>query len=684
MELTREVALKMYETMWKIRFFEESMREAYYEGKTPLFNIAAGPVPGEMHLSAGQEPAAVGMCIHLKPEDFVSATHRAHHVAIAKGVDLKKMAAEIFGKKTGLGKGKGGHMHLFDAKVNFSCSGIVGASFPQAAGAALAFKMMGTANVAVAYGGDGAANQGTFHEALNLAAIWKLPLIVVIEDNKWAISVPKSKSTAVERNSDRASAYGIPGIFVPDNDLFAMFEAAKKAVERARRGEGPTLIEIETYRLYGHFEGDPQVYRPKEEIEELWRKDPLKRVKQQLMDRGWLDEDLDKEIVGRAKAAVEEAMKFARESPYPDPEEALEDVFAVKPLPPEELARHAEPSFEELLKGERKLPMYKAIAEAIDQEMERDPRVFYMGEDVGVYGGIFGVTQGLYEKYGPERIRDTPISEAGFIGAAVGAAAVGMRPLVELMFVDFMGVTFDQIFNHMAKNHYMSGGQVKMPIVLTMAMGGGYNDAAQHSQVLYALFAHVPGLKVVVPSNSYDAKGLMVQAIREDDPVVYMFHKGLLGLPWMPYPETAITHVPEEPYTIPFGKARVVRSGKHVTVVASALMVHRALEAASILEKEGISVEVIDVRTLVPLDRKTIVDSIKETGRLLVVDEDYRSYGFTGEIAAVALEEAFTYLKKPFKRLAVPDTPIPYSRPLENYVLPSVERIVEAVKSLVG
>ena len=681
-ELTREIALWMYETMWKIRIFEESIREAYYEGKKPLFNIAAGPIPGEMHLAAGQEPAAVGVMAHLRPEDVVVGTHRSHHLAIAKGVDLKKLAAEIFGKVTGLGKGKGGHMHLFDSKVNFSCSGIVGASFPQAAGAALAFKLLGRDNVAVAYGGDGAANQGTFHEALNLAAVWDLPLIVVIEDNKWAISTPKSKSTAIERNSDRASAYGIPGVFVPDNDLFALFEAAGQAVERARKGKGPTLIEIETYRFFGHFEGDPEVYRPKEEVEELRKKDPIIRVREELKRRGWLDDEKDKEIVDRAKREVEEAIRFARESPYPDPEEAVRGVFSVEPPSPEELAKYTEPEFGELLRGERKLPMYKAIAEAIDQEMERDSRVFYMGEDVCAYGGIFGATQGLCQKYGPERVRDTPISESAFIGAAVGAAAVGMRPIVELMFVDFLGVTFDQIFNHMAKNYYMSGGQFKMPIVLTTAIGGGYSDAAQHSQVLYALFAHVPGLKVVVPSNSYDAKGLMIQAIREDDPVVYMFHKGLMGLPWMPYPETAITHVPEEAYTLPLGKARIVKKGKHVTIVSAGLMVHRALEAASILEKEGISVEVIDLRTLVPLDKKSIIESVKDTGRLLVVDEDYKSYGLTGEIAAIVLEEAADYIKA-YRRLAVPDVPIPYSRPLEQYVLPSVEGIVETVRAMV-
>jgi 2-oxoisovalerate dehydrogenase E1 component len=675
-ELSRDVALKMYELMVKIRYFEDTMRKWYWEGKTPIFDIGAGPIPGEMHLAAGQEPAAVGVMIHLNTSDAVFATHRAHHVAIAKGVDLKRLAAEIFGKRTGLGKGKGGHMHLFDSNVNFACSGIVGAAFPQAVGAALGYKLQGRNNVAVAYGGDGAANQGTFHEALNLAAIWKLPVVFVIEDNKWAISVPKSKSTAVARNSDRAVSYGIPGVFIPDNDLFALFEAAKEAVERARRGEGPTLIEIETYRFYGHFEGDPEIYRPKEEVEELRKKDPIIRVRDELMRRGWLSEKEDAEIQARARSEVDEAIKFALDSPYPEPSEALEDVFSVATPPPGSKADVGMPPT-----SGRVLPAYVAISEAIAQEMECDSRVFYMGEDVCAYNGIFGITQGLCGKFGPERVRDTPISEAGFIGAAVGAAAVGMRPIVELMFVDFLGVAFDQIFNHMAKNHYMSGGQVKMPIVLTTAIGGGYNDAAQHSQVLYALFAHVPGLKVVVPSNSYDAKGLMISAIRDDDPVVYMFHKKILGLPWMSYPKTALTHVPEEPYTVPIGRARIAREGKDVTVITAGLMVHYALEAAEKLRGEGIDVEVIDLRTIKPLDKETIVGSAKKTGKVLVVDEDYLSFGLTGEIAAILAEEG---ANAKYRRIAVPDVPIPYSRPLEQYVIPSTDRIVNAIKELAG
>lgn len=328
MAIDRDTLLKMYSTMVKIRYFEERMAEIYKEGKTPLFDISAGPVPGEMHLAAGQEPPAVGVCLHLRPEDTVTGPHRAHHIAIAKGVDLKRMTAEIFGKRTGLGKGKGGHMHLFDTKVKFACSGIIAAGAPPAVGAALAAKKMGKDWVAVNFAGDGAANQGAWHESLNLAAVWKLPVIFVVEDNSWAISVPKSKSTAVERNSERAVAYGIPGVYIADNDPVAVYEAAGEAVSRARRGEGPSIIEVKTYRYFGHFEGDPQLYRPKDEVEQLRAKDPIERLKAQLIQQGVLTDAEAQAIHQNVKAEVEEAIEFARSSPYPEPQEALEDVFA--------------------------------------------------------------------------------------------------------------------------------------------------------------------------------------------------------------------------------------------------------------------------------------------------------------------------------------------------------------------
>ncbi|RAK18245.1 pyruvate dehydrogenase E1 component beta subunit [Anoxybacillus vitaminiphilus] len=333
---------------------------------------------------------------------------------------------------------------------------------------------------------------------------------------------------------------------------------------------------------------------------------------------------------------------------------------------------------------QRLLTGNKAIAEAIRLEMERDPNVFVMGEDVGVYGGIFGATEGLFQKFGPERVIDTPISETAFIGAAIGAAAEGMRPIVELMFVDFFGVCMDQIYNHMAKIPYMSGGSVKLPMVLMTAVGGGYSDAAQHSQTLYATFAHLPGMKVVAPSTPYDLKGMMISAIRDDNPVVFMFHKTLQGLGWMDQLDASVGHVPEEAYTVPIGKAKVVREGTDITIVGIQMTTHHALEAAKKLEQHGIQAEVIDLRSLVPLDRETILQSIKKTHRLLVVDEDYLSYGMTAEIAAIAAEEGLYDLEAPVKRLAVPDVPIPYSRPLEQFVLPNADKIFNEAMKLVN
>jgi pyruvate dehydrogenase E1 component alpha subunit len=324
----------MYETMLVIREFEERMVNIYLDGKLPpaiqhglAFDIAGGPVPGEMHLAAGQEPVAVGVCAHLRDEDTVVGTHRPHHFAIAKGVPLDKMAAELFGKATGLSCGKGGHMHLFDPEHNFSCSGIEGASLPPATGAALAYKKLGRDSVAVAFFGEGAANQGTFHEALNLAGLWRLPVVFVCEDNRWAISVPKTKSTAIASNADRAAAYGMPGVSVEHNDPVEMFRAAGEAVTRARSGGGPTLIEMQTDRYLGHFQGDAEVYRPKDEAGELREHDPIPTLAALMRSHGILDDNRDEQIRARAAERVTAAYEFARESPLPEPAEALEHVF---------------------------------------------------------------------------------------------------------------------------------------------------------------------------------------------------------------------------------------------------------------------------------------------------------------------------------------------------------------------
>jgi pyruvate dehydrogenase E1 component beta subunit len=335
------------------------------------------------------------------------------------------------------------------------------------------------------------------------------------------------------------------------------------------------------------------------------------------------------------------------------------------------------------MKTNRIVTMAQAIAEGISQEMTRDSNVFVMGEDVGSYGGIFGATGGLLEKFGKDRIIDTPISETAFIGAATGAAAAGLRPIVELMFVDFFGVCMDQIYNHLAKNTYMSGGHVSLPVVITTAIGGGYGDAAQHSQCLYAIFAHMPGIKVVVPSNAYDAKGLMIQAIRDNNPVIFMYHKGIMGLPWMAFFEGSSNEVPEDLYVLPFGKANIIKEGSDLTIVTISQMVQKAVLAAKVLELQSIHAEVIDLRTLVPMDTESVLKSVRKTGRLLIVDEDYLGFGLSGEISAVIAENLDSVsLKAPIKRLAVPNVPIPFSRPLEQFVIPQVSNIVLAAQEL--
>lgn len=336
------------------------------------------------------------------------------------------------------------------------------------------------------------------------------------------------------------------------------------------------------------------------------------------------------------------------------------------------------------MENERKLTIARAMAEATAQEMRDDPSVFVMGEDIAELGGVFGNTRGLLEEFGKERVRDTPISETGFIGAAVGAAQDGMKPVVELMFVDFFGVCFDAIYNLMAKNTYFSGGNFNVPMVLMTSTGGGYSDAGQHSQCLYGSFAHLPGMKVVSPSNAYDAKGLMTAALRDPNPVIYMYHKGLQGMGWLGTEAGAIVHVPEESYEVEIGKAAIAREGRDVTIVSIAQGVHHGLKAAERLADQGISAEVVDLRSLVPLDRDTIRASIAKTGRLIVVDEDYHSYGVSGEIIATVTESNMADLKAPPKRIAYPDVPIPFARVLEQHCLPNADKIVAAAREICG
>ena len=650
-----ETLRDLYVTMRRIRAFEDKTADLFQEGV----------VKGTAHSYKGEEAIAAGVCATLRDDDIIASYHRGHGHCIAKGARIDRMMAELMGRQTGYCQGLGGSMHIADMELNImGANGIVGAAMPLATGAGLAAKLQGTDQVAVAFFGDGASNQGVFHESLNLAAVWKLPVIFVCENNQYALSTSYRNTTAVSQVSNRAASYEIPGITVDGNDGVEVYLVLREAVDRARAGEGPTLIEAMTYRHGQHsLRVNLRDPRPEDEIQFWMDRDPIARMEKRLTTEGGFSDEQFDETTQAVDEEIETAVTFGRESPEPQVQVMLDAVYAPH-------AAHIEPG----PNTERMLSYPEALNEALDQEMLRDDRVFLMGEDVGATGGIFGVSKGLMERYGPERVRDTPISEATFVGCGVGAAIAGMRPVVEIQIFDFVALTMDMLVNQAAKFRFMLGGKPNVPLVVRGPQGGGIRLAAQHSQSLEAWFTHVPGLVVAAPSTPYEAKGLLVAAIRDNNPVIFLEQKLLyLG---------GTGPVPEELYAIPLGKADIKREGTDVTVVATLAMVPRALSAATVLERDGISVEVIDPRTLQPLDEETILSSVRKTNRLLIVHEAWVRGGFGAEVAAMVVDKAFDYLDAPIARLGAPHTPMPYNDRLELEVIPSQERIVEAIRGL--
>jgi pyruvate/2-oxoglutarate/acetoin dehydrogenase E1 component len=446
-----------------------------------------------------------------------------------------------------------------------------------------------------------------------------------------------------------------------------------QAIQRARSGEGPSLIECQTYRWYGHSRSDPRAYRTKDE-EAAWKaRDPIPNFAAWLVETGLCSQEEIDALEEQVEDAIEEATSFALDSPMPPAEEVEEFVYV--PLKWTEADYAKERELRERCRtggpGTRKLLYREALQEAAQEEMARDPNVFIMGEDVGLYGGAYGATSGLFDEFGPERVRDTPISEATIGGAAVGAAMAGMRPIAEIMYVDFTPLAMDQIANQGAKNRYMFGGKTIVPMVIRTEGGAGRSIAAHHSQSLEALWTHFPGIYVVMPSTPYDAKGLLKAAIRDDNPVMFIEHKMLYGVEG---------YVPEEDYVIPYGVADVKREGSDVTVITYSRMVHRSLEAADKLVEEGVSVEVIDLRTLKPLDMDTVADSIKKTGRVVGVTEAYKTGSFISELTMRIQEEVFDWLDAPIVRVAAADVPVPMSEALEDAAIPSVQRIIDGIR----
>jgi 2-oxoisovalerate dehydrogenase E1 component len=665
--MTPDRLLLLFRTMLIIRCTEEELARCHQRGL----------IFGACHTYVGQEAISTGVCAHLTNDDPIFSTHRGHGHALAKGMPPRELMAELFGRATGCSRGRGGSMHLFSPEIGMmGTSGIVGPCILQACGGGYSSKLMKTGRVAAAFFGDGAVNNGAFHEGLNMASIWKLPVVFICENNQFATEVPFSSSSGIPDVGRRAANYGLPGFEVDGNDVLAVTEVAREAVARARSGGGATLIECKTYRTRPHAEGMGDfMYRTREEVEAWKRRCPIVSLRQRLLTEFGVAEARLQEIESEITSLVAEAREFAESSPLPDAVTAATNVVAPRrKVDPARLSSHVQrqgrpPSDD----PSRVLTFTQATHEALAEEMAVNPKIFVMGEGIGIRGGNFKTTAGLYDLYGPERLCDTPISERGFVGLAGGAAMTGTRPVIDFMFADFLLDSIGEIVNQIAKMQYMSSGRLKMPVLLRGCIGVGHSAATHHSGSYYALYAQVPGLRVVVPSSAYDAKGLMKHALRCDDPVMFLEHREIL---------TTKSHVPAEDYEIEFGRAAVVRAGRDVTVVALARMVHLTLSVCEELEREGVSVELVDPRTVSPLDTETILQSVAKTGRLLIVDEPPAPCGFAAEVAALVADAGFDDLDAPIRRLTGVFTPTPYSPPLESAVVPTAAAIAEAIRSL--
>lgn len=710
-------------TMWEIRYFEDRVYDL----------LGQNIIKGASHLYAGQEAVAVGAIAAIEIGDVIGSTHRGHgHCGAignkyAQGEQARqdhwnRMMAELMGKQTGYCNGRGGSMHIADVKNGcLGSTGIVGGNIPTAVGAALAEKHKKTGKVVLSFFGDGSTNTGSFHESMNMASVMKVPMVAIVENNLYGMSVPffgRSIESAgcaanIENIAERAAAYGIPATIVDGMDVIAVFLAVQEAVAYAREKSLMSMVETKCYRWYGHSRSDPREYRSKEEEKQWKQQDPITVLSNKLLDEKLATAEELEAIRLQGLKAIDAATDFATNSPWPDPKQLAKDVYVEESYPADTIAKDHEnapkaikatETYEKLLKtieGKTKKEISEKAREKIKaefgmdvvaikdaliaaqaEEMRRDSNVIIEGEDVGIYGGAYSATKGLLAEFGKDRVIDTAISEAAITGCAVGAAIRGIRPIAEIMYVDFITISMDQLMHNGAFNRYMFGGHAKVPMVLRTEGGVGRCIAAHHSKSLEPWLVNVPGLYVVMPSTPYDAKGLLKAAIRSDNPVVYIEHKATYG---------QMGALPLDEYIIPLGVADIKRPGKDVTIVSYSRQVMFCLAAAKELaDKHGIDCEVIDLRTLKPMDAKCVAESVRKTGRLMTVCESFCMCGTGPEIVRRVIEypfengrTGFDYLDAAPVNLAAADVPPPMSEPLENASIPTPDKIVTAVQKLV-
>ena len=641
--------------MIRIRRFEDKCAELYTQQK----------IRGFLHLYDGEEAVAAGVIPLLSGSDRVVATYREHGHALARGVPMGAVLAEMYGKAEGCAGGRGGSMHLFSRDHNFyGGNAIVGGGLPLAVGLGLADRMSSSGCTTVCFFGEGAVAEGEFHESLNLAALWNLPVLFVCENNGYAMGSALELTEAQTDITAKARSYGIDAESVDGMDVVAVEVAARKALNAISETGKPRFLECKTYRFRAHSMFDAQLYRSSAEVAEWREKGPVVRFQTWLNDAGLLRAPEVAEITAGIDAEIAEAVSFA-ENGTDEPTEQL-TRFVLAPDRP--AAPSVSPPSKMVTTTYR-----EAVRAGIADAMSPDQRVFLMGEDVGHYGGCYAVSKGLLAEFGAARIRDTPLSESGFTGAGIGAAIAGLRPIVELMTVNFSLLALDQILNTAATIRHMSNNQFGVPLVIRMATGAGRQLAAQHSHSLEGWYAHIPGLRVLTPATPEDARGMLWTALQDPDPVLIFENVMLYNREGM---------LAENAGPVGIDQAATRRPGTDISLITYGGSLYKTLEAAEILAQKGVSADVIDLRSLRPLDMDTIKTSVAKTNRALVIDEGWKSGSLAAEIGMRLVEESFFDLDAPVARVCSEEVPIPYARHLEQAAIPQTDKILRAAQEL--
>ncbi len=611
----------------------------------------------------GQEAVSVGATWALNDDDFILPLHRNLGVFTTRKIDLSRLFKQLLGRQGGFTKGRDRSFHFgYQSRSIIGMISHLGAMCPVACGLGLACQLDESKRVVLVFLGDGASSEGDVHEAMNLAATWTLPVIFLIENNQYALSTPTNEQYACESLSQRAAGYGMPGLVVDGNQIDDVIAAVSAAARRARLGDGPTLLECITFRMRGHEEASGTAYVP-DELTERWAdRDPISQFEKTLEMRGILSTALRVKIRAQLEqdilAEVTQQLDAGLSSSTPT--EELTAVYAPAPKTMPHPGNSGPPT-----------RYVDAITHALTIQMERDETTVLMGQDIAEYGGVFKVTNGLKERFGAQRVRNTPIIESGIVGCALGLALGGAKPMVEIQFADFISCAFNQLVHNLAPTHYRWGASV--PVVIRAPFGGGVGAGPFHSQCVESWFSSIPGLKIVAPSNAYDAKGLLLASFNDPNPVIFLEHKKLY--------RSQTDAVPTGSYEIELGRGRIVRAGHHLTIVSYGWSVHWADEAANRFAQQGYELEVIDLRTIKPWDQNMVFQSVRKTGRLLILHEAQLTGGFGGEIAARVADDCFEWLDAPIRRLGSLDTPVPFAQVLENQFLP-IDKLDKEISSL--